>query len=171
VASEARVEAHVEAHVEGTVVTLTARFDRVERGTEGDVIVDYKTGTPPSWPAVESGEKPQLALESWLWQRAERGQVAGAEFWQLKGYGRTPVDVRTRTGAVWQAATAGVEDGVTALAGVFAVPGAQFPALPDRTGGGLVASGVCEYCPLAGVCRRFAGESVMATGPREGHCP
>jgi ATP-dependent helicase/nuclease subunit B len=44
--------------------TLTARADRIERRTDGAyVIVDYKTGQPPSGPQVSSGLSPQLTLE------------------------------------------------------------------------------------------------------------
>jgi ATP-dependent helicase/nuclease subunit B len=44
--------------------TLTARADRFDIGESGLAIYDYKTGTPPSGKAVESGQSPQLLLEA-----------------------------------------------------------------------------------------------------------
>ena len=45
--------------------TLTCQADRIDRdGAGGLVIVDYKTGQPPTTPQVESGLTPQLPLEA-----------------------------------------------------------------------------------------------------------
>ena len=45
--------------------TLTARADRIDIGSDGDLtILDYKTGAVPSGPQVTSGLSPQLALEA-----------------------------------------------------------------------------------------------------------
>ncbi len=44
--------------------TLTARADRIERRTDGAyIILDYKTGAPPTEPQVRTGLSPQLTLE------------------------------------------------------------------------------------------------------------
>jgi ATP-dependent helicase/nuclease subunit B len=45
--------------------TLTARADRIDRTSAGALgIVDYKTGSLPSWNQVKSGLSPQLTLEA-----------------------------------------------------------------------------------------------------------
>lgn len=44
--------------------TLTARADRIDIGSDGLVITDYKTGTPPNDKAVIEGQAPQLPLEA-----------------------------------------------------------------------------------------------------------
>ena len=45
--------------------TLSARADRIERHADGSfVIVDYKTGTPPTGKQVRMGLSPQLTLEA-----------------------------------------------------------------------------------------------------------
>ena len=132
-------------------VTLTAKLDRVERGDGGRVIIDYKTGTPPAWSKVAAGIKPQLALEAWL----ASGDVEDVEYWRLKGYGDFPLDVLRpggRTGGL-EKLVAPVADGVDRLAHVFR-RGEVFSAVPDMAGGGLMATGHCAQCKLAGVCRR-----------------
>lgn len=45
--------------------TLSAKADRLDRGPGGGlVVVDYKTGTAPSWAMAEVGFSPQLPLEA-----------------------------------------------------------------------------------------------------------
>ena len=43
---------------------VTARADRIDVTDAGLIITDYKTGSPPSNSAVESGKSPQLILEA-----------------------------------------------------------------------------------------------------------
>jgi ATP-dependent helicase/nuclease subunit B len=71
--------------------TVTAIADRIERLAAGGlVVVDYKTGTPPTKRDVASGFAPQLPLEGVI---AEAGGFAGLdsrrvealEFWRLSG--------------------------------------------------------------------------------------
>ncbi|WP_346732076.1 double-strand break repair protein AddB, partial [Sphingomonas sp. GC_Shp_4] len=84
-------------------ITLTGRYDRVDRLADGSLaIVDYKTGKPPSTAAVRAGYSLQLGL---LGAIAERGGFEGLhgkaqafEYWSLGknrdafGYVATPVD-------------------------------------------------------------------------------
>lgn len=146
VAVEQRVSRQVGA------VTVAATLDRVDDSGTGKVILDYKTGTPPAWSKVAAGIKPQLALEAWLLG----GEVEALEYWHLKGYGSEPL-TRERAGPDSKQDVAGllapVEDGLQRLIDAYR-EGAVFAAVPDRKGGGLQATGHCEYCQLAGVCRR-----------------
>jgi RecB family exonuclease len=133
-------------------VTVTATLDRVEADAEGKVILDYKTGTPPAWSKVAAGIKPQLALEAWLLGP----EVQGVEYWHLKGFGTSPLNIsRAGNGArqSLESLVAPVKDGVARLVETYG-EGAAFAAVPDRQGGGLLATGHCETCELAGVCRR-----------------
>jgi ATP-dependent helicase/nuclease subunit B len=75
--------------------TLSARADRIERLTDGRyAILDYKTGTVPTSPQVQSGLSPQLTLEAAMLRAgafkdiATGGSVAELMYIGLKG--RTP---------------------------------------------------------------------------------
>jgi ATP-dependent helicase/nuclease subunit B len=73
--------------------TLTARADRIERRSDGAyVVVDYKTGQPPSDKQVLSGLAPQLTLESAILRGggfekhgASAGSVTAVTYVRLKG--------------------------------------------------------------------------------------
>jgi ATP-dependent helicase/nuclease subunit B len=59
---------------DGTLFTLTARADRIDRHRNGAVsIVDYKTGQPPGLNEVQIGFAPQLTLEAAMLQRGAFG--------------------------------------------------------------------------------------------------
>ena len=130
-------------------VTVTATLDRVEAGTDGTTIIDFKTGTPPAWSRVAAGIKPQLALEAWLLGE----DVQSVEYWHLRGYGTKPLDVKRAECKTFDGLLAPVAEGVTRLVDTYR-EGAAFAAVPDLQGGGLQATGHCETCALAGVCRR-----------------
>lgn len=66
--------AHEIALGDGSVFTITAHADRIERTASGLLtIVDYKTGKAPSLKEVKAGFAPQLTLEAAI---AERGGFA-----------------------------------------------------------------------------------------------
>lgn len=156
-------ELKLEAKREGGILTFTATLDRVEEGPEGTILLDYKTTTPPAFAAVAAGTKPQLAVESWLLEATGQGAPVAAEFWHLKGYGPAPVSFKTADSSEvtsWQEHT---PQGLAALEAMFGAEGATFAALPDATGGGLLPSGVCQNCALAGVCRRHAVAESLAS--------
>ncbi len=84
-------------------VTLTGRYDRVDRMPDGKLgIVDYKTGKPPSTAAVREGFSLQLGLLAVIAERGGFGEVTGEasafEYWSMGknrdgfGYVTTPVD-------------------------------------------------------------------------------
>ena len=84
-------------------VTLTGKFDRIDRLADGSLaVIDYKTGKPPSPAAVREGFSLQLGLLGLI---AERGGfdgivgiARGFEYWSLSkkgdafGYVTSPVD-------------------------------------------------------------------------------
>ena len=70
--------------------TLTARADRLDYGAAGLLITDYKTGTPPSRPEVESGKRPQLPLEAAIakaggFKNLEASDVSGLRYIHASG--------------------------------------------------------------------------------------
>lgn len=112
---EARAEERTILKVEGRGtlelfgVELNGRFDRIDRRNDGSlIVVDYKTGQPPSIAAVREGFSLQLGLLGLL---AERGTFAGVtgtatgfEYWSLArnyrsggfGYIESPCDPKKR---------------------------------------------------------------------------
>jgi ATP-dependent helicase/nuclease subunit B len=89
-------------------VELSGRFDRIDRLNDGGlVVVDYKTGQPPSTAAVRAGFSLQLGL---LGMIAEAGKFAGVagkaegfEYWSLArhragafGYVDSPCDPKKK---------------------------------------------------------------------------
>ncbi|PWC33554.1 double-strand break repair protein AddB [Azospirillum sp. TSO35-2] len=74
----------------GGPFTLTAKADRIDRGPDGLVVIDYKTGTPPSTREIELGFAPQLPLEAAIaaaggFSGIDAGPVAELSFWRLSG--------------------------------------------------------------------------------------
>ena len=69
---------------------LTAKADRIDSTGEGLVLIDYKTGTPPSTREIELGFAPQLPLEAAIAEAGgfagvAAGTVAELAFWRLSG--------------------------------------------------------------------------------------
>ncbi|MCM0019046.1 MAG: double-strand break repair protein AddB [Tagaea sp.] len=63
---------------------LTATADRIDRDASGKLIVlDYKTGTPPSAPQVATGFSPQLPLEALIAEAGGFEGVAAGEVAEL----------------------------------------------------------------------------------------
>ncbi|HEX8554548.1 MAG TPA: PD-(D/E)XK nuclease family protein, partial [Sphingomonas sp.] len=84
-------------------VTLSGRYDRIDAVSGGGlVIVDYKTGKPPSAAAVREGFSQQLGLLGLIAEHGGFAEVAGRaeafEYWSLGkkrdqfGYVESPVD-------------------------------------------------------------------------------
>ncbi|WP_374293560.1 PD-(D/E)XK nuclease family protein [Sphingomonas sp.] len=84
-------------------VTLSGRYDRIDRLADGGVaIIDYKTGKPPSTAAVRDGYSLQLGLLGLIAERGGfegvRGRAGAFEYWSMGrgreglGYIATPVD-------------------------------------------------------------------------------
>jgi len=84
-------------------VTLNGTFDRLDRLADGSlVVIDYKTGMPPSPAAVRAGFSLQLGLLGLIAERGGyegiAGQARGFEYWSLGkradqfGYVTSPVD-------------------------------------------------------------------------------
>ncbi|MCU6452820.1 double-strand break repair protein AddB [Sphingomonas sp. A2-49] len=104
-ADEGRTVASAEGkgHIEVDGVRLSGRYDRVDRLADGAlVIVDYKSGKPPSAAAVRAGYSLQLGLLGAIAERGGfadvHGRAGGFEYWSLGkkrdefGYVESPVD-------------------------------------------------------------------------------
>ncbi|MEM8694576.1 MAG: double-strand break repair protein AddB [Pseudomonadota bacterium] len=82
------IAAEVDGRTEISGVTLTGKADRIDRLDDGSlVVIDYKTGQPPSPAAVESGFAMQLGLLGLLADRGAfediEGDAAAFEYWSL----------------------------------------------------------------------------------------
>ena len=66
-------------------ITLNARIDLCANTPKGNLVVNFKTGTPPSRADVINGFAPQLAIELFLKALTCPSISTQAEFWQLKG--------------------------------------------------------------------------------------
>jgi ATP-dependent helicase/nuclease subunit B len=84
-------------------VTLTGKFDRIDRMPDGGLgVIDYKTGQPPSAAALRAGFSLQLGLLGLIAEyggyEGIKGTATAFEYWSLGrkgdgfGYVTTPVD-------------------------------------------------------------------------------
>jgi len=116
--------------------TLTALADRVDRlKTGGLVIVDYKTGEPPSDKHVEWGLSPQLPLEALIaeqgrYNRVDSGKVERLEYWQLSG-GDPAGKIRQASKGELRALIDEARDGLRRLIREFADPNTPYRSRPD----------------------------------------
>jgi ATP-dependent helicase/nuclease subunit B len=85
---------------DGGPFALVGRADRIERRADGAlVILDYKTGTPPTQKEVDAGLAPQLLLEAAMAEASAFGADLTAQageliYWHLTG-GYEPGEVRS----------------------------------------------------------------------------
>jgi ATP-dependent helicase/nuclease subunit B len=116
--------------------TLTARADRIEKRTDGSyVIVDYKTGAPPTSPQVRSGMAPQLTLEAAILRYGEfeglpQGSIADVIYVRLSG-GEPPgepkeIDFKDQTADAYAAIA---RERLTTIATKFIVDGEPYRSL------------------------------------------
>ena len=116
--------------------TVTAKADRIERRADGGiVIVDYKTGAPPSETAVLRGDSPQLALEAAIAADGGFGDLGPAAvvelaYWQLTG-GPTPGKTRALKKASPGDLAAQAVTGLKDLVRRFDDPATPYHAYPD----------------------------------------
>jgi len=119
---------------------LRGRLDRIDSGTRGMAIIDYKTGSMPKQAAVDSGEDVQLASYALL----ADALPARVEYLQ--------VDAKIHPGACLEGeelarlATAVGERLASVLADMET--GAALPAWGDAD--------TCRYCDMDGLCRKQA---------------
>ncbi len=120
-------------------ILLIGRLDRVDSGTDGDVIVDYKTGALPRVADVSDGEQIQLPFYVLLWPAG----VAEVQYLQIdRDRVRSYAEIRGP-------ALAALRDAVgTRLASLIDAlrAGSSLPAWGDNT--------VCARCDFAGICRK-----------------
>jgi ATP-dependent helicase/nuclease subunit B len=116
--------------------TLTARADRIEKRQDGTyVIVDYKTGAPPTSPQVRSGMAPQLTLEGAIlrgggFEGLPPGSIGDLTYVRLSG-GEPPgepksVDFKGQTADAYAAVA---RERLTAIATKFIVDGEPYRSL------------------------------------------
>lgn len=118
----------------GGPFTLTAKADRIEARHDGSLaLVDYKTGTLPSWSAVQNGMSPQLPLEAAIaaaggFTELGQGQIGGLEYWRVSGGDPSGEVAKFRHDAS-EAATKALA-GLVELVTRFDDPSTPYPARP-----------------------------------------
>jgi ATP-dependent helicase/nuclease subunit B len=122
----------------GGPFTLTARADRIERRSDGTlVLVDYKTGAVPSAREIEFGFAPQLPLEAAIAQAGgfaglAPATVVGLEHWKLAG-GAVAGDIVPASSdpAASTALAAAALEGLGRLVAAFDDPATAYEARPQ----------------------------------------
>ncbi len=141
-----------------TTVELYAKADRIDKTPDHKLIViDYKTGMPPSATDVLNGVEPQMATEAVIAHKG--GYLKGAsldslEYWHVSGAKNNPLNVQNALGKKGDVGQF-IEDaltGITNLANTYMENEQPYEAFP----GGATAEdkeGPCTFCDYAGVCR------------------
>jgi ATP-dependent helicase/nuclease subunit B len=114
---------------------LRATADRIERRTDGLVIVDYKTGTVPREPVVARGLAPQLPLEAAIAEAGGFADVPAApvtslEYWRLSGLAVAGEVKRIAEGAGARDLIAAALAGLRELVARFDDPVTPYRAVP-----------------------------------------
>jgi ATP-dependent helicase/nuclease subunit B len=134
-------------------ITLFARADRIDKTSDGYVVMDYKTGGIPSKTAVRSGKEPQMTLELLLMQQQHK-VAAGAEYWNVAnsqaGFGLNTSASITADEVPQLVAEA--QDGLERLYTHFMTDKKPMQAIPGGASP-LKSEGLCTYCDYSGVCR------------------
>ncbi|NIA68002.1 double-strand break repair protein AddB [Pelagibius litoralis] len=128
-------EGHLILDAPGGEFRLTAKADRIDHLGDGSlVIIDYKTGAPPTAKAVEAGFAPQLPLEAAIALRGgfaalPQVSVSALAFWRLSGgtpAGEVLSAGRTDPRVLAEAAL----DGLTELVAAFDDPETPYACKP-----------------------------------------
>ena len=112
--------------------TLQATADRIDRMVDGTyVIMDYKTGAPPSKKDVKTGKAPQMPLEAMIlaeggFAAIGAGPVSELQYWRLSG--GSPAGKITPVDEDVAAIVDDIRDGLVTLIGGFMQP--ETPYLP-----------------------------------------
>jgi ATP-dependent helicase/nuclease subunit B len=117
---------------------LKGRLDRVDHGSDGMAVIDYKTGTPPKQPEVDTGEAVQLPTYALLLPEATRVEYLHLDRDKVAAGACLEGDALVR-----------LRDAVgERLLGLVARmrAGARMPAWGDEA--------ACRHCAMRVVCRR-----------------
>ena len=129
------VKGSVELASIGGPVTLTARADRLEYGSDKSwVIVDYKTGIVPSQRHVNEGVRNQLAVEGLIafeggFEGLPAGVINSLEYWKLSGKKSAPGEIFSPFEAAFDGAE--IRRRLEQLATHYDNPQTCYPSEPD----------------------------------------
>lgn len=146
-------------------VQLYAKADRIDKTADNKLIVlDYKTGAPPSIVDVLNGKEPQMATEAVIAHKGgylKNGALDSVEYWHVSGAKKAPLDVKNAIGnkADVMHFIEEAEIGLKNLAEHYTEKETAYEAFP----GGATAEdkeGPCVFCEYSGICRYkdWAGE-------------
>ena len=138
-------------------VKLYAKADRIDQSKEGLVVIDYKTGAPPSTKDVLKGTEPQMAVESVILKRGgfeRHSSVKALEYWHVSGKKGEGIKFQNAIGAKedLEAFTQMADDALNDITNEMHKSEKAYEAFP---GGEAMEEkkGPCRYCDFAGVCR------------------
>jgi ATP-dependent helicase/nuclease subunit B len=156
--SHAEVRGELTLSAPGGPFTLVAVADRLDRTRDGRwIIIDYKTGTPPSENEVTNGFAPQLPLEAAMLAKGAfadllPGPIDSLSFWHLHGRGEGGEERFVKTLAAALASEARL--GLLELIAKFDDPATAYEARPNPE----YAPKYSDYEHLARVKEWGAGE-------------
>lgn len=129
-----------------------ARADAVFPQEASATLVDYKTGTPPTWADVTLGLAPQLTLEALLWNAEHPTQpVEKISYLKLRTHAPCVTESSLTESKLSNALTA-TAAGAPAVREHY-TQAESWPATPHTAGAGTFPGGHCEKCPHTGICR------------------
>lgn len=130
--TETTGEMEIQSTTGEKVFTLTAKADRIDRLKEGGAaIIDYKTGTPPSFKDLQTGKAPQLPLEALILEAGGFGTAMTAariDYWRLSG--GTPPGVILERGKNMEDLLAATKEGIHTLIAAYRDPTMPYEAKP-----------------------------------------
>ena len=144
-------------------INLHAKADRIDTISnetgQTSIIIDYKTGTPPSNKSVHQGTEPQLLVEAFLANNRKfkepinRSTPCMVEYWHLKGSEKEPLTIRTPVKHEdMEEALQATEQGLTELNNKYMVNNEAYEAIPGSNSG-LKKEKQCTYCDYSSICR------------------
>ncbi len=117
--------------------TITAKADRIDRlKTGGAVVLDYKTGKPPSQKDMKNGKAAQLPLEALILQHGgycnTPMKAESLEFLKLTGGYTSPLEVHKNKTLNIDDVVEQTEQGMIDLVTLFENPNTPYIALPPH---------------------------------------
>lgn len=144
-------------------VLLKGRADRIEKHSDGWVVIDYKTGNPPSATDIKAGFMPQLTITGALIQKgafddlnAHKANMGAAAdvikdlyYWKISGKDSESRAIKADKETSIDEMCEDAYHGLTALLTYYNVDGGAFISYPHGTQKGAPMSG--DYAHLSRV--------------------
>lgn len=145
----------------GRSFKITAKADRIDRlKTGGVVVMDYKTGTPPSQTKIKSGTAPQLPIECLILQKGGyRDAIQDPQkmvYWKISGAHSGAGEINLLKSLNVEETIAATDEGLSTLVSAFENP--ETPYIAKNISGRLYDDEK-SYAHLARTAEWSSGES------------